>query len=33
MATKASIFRFGDIEVRGREFSLIKPGDMVTISE
>ena len=27
MATKASIFRLADIEVREREFSLIKAGD------
>src|SRR5580692_5594626 len=31
MAGKSSVFRFGDVEVREREFSLVKVGETLSI--
>lgn len=31
MATKSFVFRFGDVEVREREFALVKAGEMLPV--
>lgn|GEM_PF-4772387 len=31
MASKSYVFRFGDVEVREREFTLIKTGEMLAV--
>src|ERR1700751_749029 len=31
MGNKSCVFRFGDVEVRGREFSLIRAGELLPV--
>jgi hypothetical protein len=31
MAAKSFVFRFGDVEIREREFSLIKAGEVLAV--